>query len=512
MKNCIFFVCSVIVLLSVSVWAEQPPEQVWEARYNGPGNYDDEARALAIDNSGNVYVTGFSKDASGTYDDYATIKYGPDGNQLWVARYNGPGNGNDWVWDLAIDNLGNVYVTGYSFVAYSYNYDYATIKYGPDGNQLWVARYNGPANGYDRAWALAVDNSGNVYVTGSSDGGGTYGDYATIKYGPNGNQLWVARYNGPANDYDQSSVLSVDNSGNVYVTGESWGGSTELDYATIKYGTNGNQLWVARYNGPANGYDRPSALSVDNSGNVYVTGYSEGGGTGDDYATIKYGPNGSQLWVARYNGSGNSSEAPTALAIDNFGNVYVTGYSLSSITGNDYVTIKYGQLPPFGFPVQLWVARYSSPAYNDDEAFDLSVDNLGNVYVTGYSLSSITGSDYVTIKYGPDGNQLWVTRYNGPGNDFDWALALAIDNSGNVYVTGGSDGISTGRDYATIKYTQHDYCISPFPRDLSRDCKVDFADFAILAEDWLEDTYLEDLAELAEDWLECNFALKEDCF
>jgi len=103
-------------------------------------------------------------------------------------------------------------------------------------------------------------------------------------------EAWVARYNGPGNGTDYATALAVDSQGNVYVTGVSEGSGTGRDYATIKYDANGTQLWVRRYNGPGNGWDDAFALAVDRQGNVYVTGWSIGSGTGDDYATIKYVP------------------------------------------------------------------------------------------------------------------------------------------------------------------------------------------------------------------------------
>src|SRR6266516_6773880 len=98
---------------------------------------------------------------------------------------------------------------------------------------------------YDGATAIDVDDSGNVYVTGSSTGSGTGSDYATIKYDSLGQEQWVARYNGPGNDADLATGIAIDGSGNVYVTGGSAG-----DYATVKYDSAGQQQWVARYNGP----------------------------------------------------------------------------------------------------------------------------------------------------------------------------------------------------------------------------------------------------------------------
>ncbi|MGB2804580.1 MAG: SBBP repeat-containing protein, partial [Candidatus Zixiibacteriota bacterium] len=172
----------------------------------------------------------------------------------------------------------------------------------------WVRRYNGPANGEDKAVAIAVDHSGNVYVTGESFGSGTSCDFATIKYLSTGDTAWVRRYNGTANGEDKARAIAVDDSGNVYVAGSSWGGNTDLDYLIIGYDPDGIQLWAKRYDGPAGGEDIAYALAVDDSGNVYVTGASSGNGTSHDYATIKYYPSGDTAWVRRYNGPVNGSD------------------------------------------------------------------------------------------------------------------------------------------------------------------------------------------------------------
>src|SRR6476659_807198 len=110
---------------------------------------------------------------------------------------------------------------------------------------------------------------------------------------------WVSRYNGPAGKSDQVRAMTVAN-GFVYVTGPSDGSKNgNIDYATIKYdANNGQQVWMARYNGPGNGEDWPYAIAVDGAGNVYVTGRSVGNGTNLDYVTVKYGPGGVQRWVA----------------------------------------------------------------------------------------------------------------------------------------------------------------------------------------------------------------------
>ena len=196
------------------------------------------------------------------------------------------------------------------------NADYATIKYDPHGNQLWVARYNGPRNGSDYANAVAIDSFGNIYVTGSSIGPGTYTDYATIKYGPNGNQLWVARYKGTDDGFDCANAIAVDDSGNVYVTGYRTGLDTHRRYTKIKYDRDGRELWVAKYSEIDYGSDYTNTVAVDNFGNMYVTGSSAGSGISQGYCTIKYDPNGKQLWTAKHDGTYDGFDYANAIAVD----------------------------------------------------------------------------------------------------------------------------------------------------------------------------------------------------
>jgi len=314
----------------------------------------DRANAIAVDGAGNVYVTGGSS-GSPFSADYFTIKYNTAGNQLWTARYNGPSQGDDIATALAVDAAGNVYVTGFSYGAGTSG-DYTTLKYNSSGVQQWAARYNGPVNGPDLASSLAVDAAGNVYVTGASFGAGAGFDYATVKYNSAGAQQWVARYNGPANLDDQASRIALSGAGNIYIAGQSENADMTFDYATIKYNAAGVQQWIARYDGPANSNDEGAALAVDGAENVYVTGGSESASTSSDYATIKYNSAGTQQWVARYDGPDNDSDAATALTLDGAGNVYVTGTSSGSGTGDDYATIKYNTAG-----VEQWVARYNGP-------------------------------------------------------------------------------------------------------------------------------------------------------
>jgi len=425
-------------------------DTAWVRIYTGPGNGYDCARAITVDDSGNVYVTGYSS-GSETSEDYTTIKYYSNGDTAWIRSYNGPGDFMDDAYAIVADGSGNVYVTGRSYGGNT-SFDYATIKYYPNGDTAWVRRYNGSANAGDVSCAIVVDSSGNVYVTGYSHslGNGTFYDYATIKYYPGGDTAWVRIYDGPGNDDDEATAITVDGSGSVYITGYSYGSGSFSDYTTIKYYSNGDTAWVRRYNGPGNSWDYANALVVDHSGNVYVTGFSYGSEMFFDCATIKYNPDGDTAWVRRYNAPpGNGDNGARAIAMDSFGNVYVTGYSYNNETYSDFATIKYSLDGDIS-----WIRTYDGPGNDADEANALAVDVSGNVYVTGSSYRSGTYSDYATIRYYPDGSTAWVKRYNGPGNGDDYAFAMVIDDSGNVFVTGVISDSGTSDDFATIKYVQ----------------------------------------------------------
>jgi len=421
---------------------------LWTNRYNGPGNTEDTARAVAVDANGNVVVTG-SSIGSGTDYDYATIKYSGDGVPLWTNRYNGPGNSQDQAYAIAVDGSGNVFVTGYSYAGNFVNTDYATIKYSGAGVPLWTNRYNGPGNSNDKAYALAVDTNGNVFVTGESFDSGSGFDYATIKYSGDGVPLWTNRYNGPGFfSIDTATAIAVDGSGNVLVTGSSEGVSSS-DYATVAYSSAGVPLWTNRYNGTGNSTDYANAVAVDGSGRVFVTGRSVGIASSYDYATVAYSGAGVPLWTNRYNGPGNGADYANAIAVDGSSNVFVTGWSRGSGSSDDYATIKYS-----GAGVPLWTNRYNGTGNRSDVAFGIAMDGSGSVFVTGYSVGSGSFNDYATIKYSGAGVPLWTNRYSGPATSDDQANAVAVDGSGNVFVTGtSSDSGGVNFDFVTIKYS-----------------------------------------------------------
>ncbi len=360
----------------------------WIRTYNGPANETDQANDIELDNEGNVYVTGGSK-GIGTDYDFATIKYDSSGNEQWVVRYNGPAFDSDIAGHISVDADGNVYVSG-SSLGSNTSYDIATVKYNSLGQPQWAKRYNGTADGNDLSQGLEVDFSGNIFVAGTSDSTGSLYDYVTVKYNPSGNTEWVKRYNGPANDGDLVSSMSLDNSGNAYVTGWSFGNGTQSDYATVKYNTSGVEQWTARWDDFASSYDYANDIAVDVDENVYVTGISQGMGTDNDYTTVKYNSIGEQQWAVTYNGQTNGSDVAYHVALDYVGDIYVAGYSNNN---NEITTIKYNN-----DGVQEWEESYSIENYMSTPN-DLLVDNSGNVIIAGYSSQAGQEWKWSIVKY-----------------------------------------------------------------------------------------------------------------
>jgi len=328
----------------------------------------------------------------------------------------------------------------------------------PPPARAWVARYHDGKNKSDRARALAVDDSGNVFVAGSSADSNGIADYITIKYDNAGVKQWVRRYDGAAKLSDVVSAMKMDAAGNIYVTGTSKNADQTTDVATIKYNPNGARQWIAYHQWRGNGYDDARALAVDDSDNVYVTGESGGICTCKlNYLTIKYSPAGVKQWQRIYDGPEHLYDRPNAMVVDQAGNVYLTGSSQDSTNTTYYATVKYNRAGE-----RKWAVRYKGPG-SVNHAQSLAVDGNGNVYVAGYSSGLSSGNDYVTIKYNGNGATQWVVRYNGPGNGDDYVAALVLDQLGNIFVTGSSMNVSANPDYATIKYVQTGVSLSFVP-------------------------------------------------
>ncbi|UCE06591.1 MAG: SBBP repeat-containing protein, partial [bacterium] len=364
------------------------------------------------DNDGNIFIS------APTLWNIVTFKYDSNGNELWAASYADDENSRGRPNAITSDDYGNVYIAG-CFSSLGKRSDYLIIKYNAIGAEQWVAKYDGTVHSFDVANAIAVDESGNVYITGSSTNSNTGKDYATIKYSADGVQQWLVCYNGTGDSQDQAYDIAVSQFGNIFVTGNS---------GTIKYNGEGAFQWI-------DSTMIASKIIVDEMENCYGTGKN----------TAKINSDGNVEWIASITGNGRS------IAVDDSGYVYVAGSTTREGQGSNITTTK------LDFDGNIvWFAEYNGPINSTDIATALSIDDYGNIYVTGNS-GSYTGYDFATIKYDPCGEEQWVARYDSTGF-YDETAAIAVDDLGNVYVAGTSYEMVIYDLYwsvvTTIKYSQ----------------------------------------------------------
>lgn len=344
----------------------------------------------------------------------------------WFYAYDGYGFFEELA-DMAVDADGNVIVTGESAAGAVFDEDMVTIKLAPDGTVLWTAVYDGPLGGADRGLGLALGPDGSVYVTGQTDHSlSVTPDIITIRYSSDGEELWRYRYNHPYDSLDRGTDIVVDAAGNAFVSGYSKVSFSEYHFTTISIDASGNERWVNHVESPDGlGW----AITLDSEGNPIVAGT-------DDFtlSTIQYDRATGKVEWRRIFTLGFGGEA-LDVANDDEGNTYVTGYASTGVSGVllDWVTVKYGTNGEL-----LWFHQYDGPDRTLDQAQALALDRVnGRVLVTGYSEGIGSASDITTISLDAEtGDLLWQERIDGPESGLDIGEDVEVDLAGNVYVIG----------------------------------------------------------------------------
>ncbi len=446
------------------------------------GSSDDIALGITVDSSGNAYLTGWTSSndfptmnplqtTNAGDEDAFVVKLNSAGSALVYSTYLG-GSGQDNGVGIAVDASGNCYVTGVTSspnfptmnpLQATYgggNYDAFVSKLNPTGTALVYSTYLG-ASGDDVGYGIGVDATDDAYITGyttstnfptmnplQSANGGAY-DAFVAQFNPSGSALVYSTYLGGSED-DIGLGLAVDSSGNAYITGVT--GSTNfptknpLQPANGGAGTNSSNAFVTKINHSGSlvystylggsGGDDGFGIAVDSAGNAYVTGYTDStnfptanplqatpGGNGDAFVS-KINSSGTALSYSTYLGGGNLDWG-YGIAVDNTGNAYVTGYTASTNfpTSNPFQAANAGgydifvtQINPSGSG--LVYSTYLGGSGND-YGRSIAVDATGSAYISGYTASTnFPTASPLQPEFAGGDNDAFITKLSGASTSY----------------------------------------------------------------------------------------------
>ncbi|MBS1551645.1 MAG: hypothetical protein JST15_06220 [Bacteroidetes bacterium] len=424
MKNvkCLTFIIAIFVFSRIDLTAQSVTTEWVVNNFTGyPAGV-----MIGLDSNNNVLVTGHS----GDHRKIITKKFDSGGNLIWERFYSIPDFAVVATW-LSMDNSGNVIVTGYrhTFSSNPVETGLLTLKYDNNGNLLWDRLISG-------TWAFAVrsivDQSGNIFVTGRAwQYTGTY-DFVTVKYAPDGTQIWFDTFD-QNSGFHTPAGMDLDQNGNLFITG----GGLSGGLITVMYNSTGTRQWVREKSGTAG-----SNIKSDGSGGIFVTGsyYDFNTGTSNDIMLLKYDLSGNLIWQKFYD-FGNS-EYGRLINIDSHSNIFITGFGALQGGSPGWLTMK---TDPSGN--HLWYKRFKSNLSWEEYPYFALTGPADELYVTGNVGVPTGGTTYnglETIRYNSDGSNPWVADVNLYGGI---GIGLAIRNDLSLYVVG-------QYYYSVIKYSQ----------------------------------------------------------
>lgn len=376
-------------------------------------------------------------------------------SRYWLRQFGS--SAADYGVSVAVDDEGNVYVTGHTLGALPNQTsvggrDAYLRKYDSTGKALWTRQFGSSSDDFGRS--VGVDGGGNVYVAGYTDavlpGKTSAGakDAFVRKYDPAGTEIWTRQFGSNGDDY--AYTMSVSQSGDVYIAGQTAGALPSqsllgaVDAYVSKYDSAGTEIWTRQFG--TNDHDHGVSVAVDASGNVYVVGRTLG--TFDDHTNAgswdaflrKYDSTGADLWTHQFGSS--DTDFGTSVSVDANGNAFVAGYTAGTLPGQTSA----GEADLYLLKVdatgdQLWARQFGTSGY--DTGTSVTVDEDGNALVAGSVVGALPGQtsagleDAVVLAYDSAGAELWTRQLGSSGNDD--VNCVRVDD-GAVYVAGTAGG------------------------------------------------------------------------
>ena len=359
------------------------------------------------------------------------------------------------------DSFDNIYITGITNGSMDGNsnsgsIDLFLIKYNSTGTKLWTKQWGSPS--FEFANSISSDSFGNVYVSGYTggnlDGNSNLGssDVFLVKYNSSGTKLWTKQWGTTSSD--TAHGITTDSLGNIYITGHT-NGTLEgndneggYDIFISKFNALGTKIWTKQLGSSSDDY--AYGITSDLSGYVYVVGWTKGGGVDGnmnkgirDYFLVKYNSLGTKIWTLQ--GGTSKNDEAYSVSTDLLGNVYITGNTSSTLSGET----NNGGLNNGNH--DLFIEKYDSTGTkqwtkqwgggNGEQGKSIITDKFGNVYVAG-NIGGGSNWDIFLMKYNSEGTKQWTKQWGTNLNDL--AYGISTDSFGNIYVAGSTKGHTTG--------------------------------------------------------------------
>lgn len=311
---------------------------VWKKDFKNGLNSINKAATVKSDRFGNCYILGTTNIADSTKD-ILLVKYTGDGSELWHRSYNNQSNGDDFPRAMALDMYGDAWICGIAKLSPE-KCDFLVTKYSNEGVPQFEYLFDGPDHLFDEANCIAIDKSGSAIVGGYTTSSDSGLDLLLIRFYADGSVAWKQTYK--TKDLDIATSLVVDDSCNIYVCGNTNNSQRSSDIVVLKYDSAGNKIWSQVYDGIFSERDAANVIRLDDSLNVYVSGFVNHTNDRSDLPLIKYNSQGVLMKESLYNGVSADCEA-TSIRIESEYS-FVTGkkteYNTSTISG---VLLKYNK-------------------------------------------------------------------------------------------------------------------------------------------------------------------------
>lgn len=438
MKKIIFILF--IAHYSLQIAEAQQPTQEWIAKWPSISNPEpSNGKSIKQDSLGYIYVL------ADTGLGFGFLKYDQNGDLLYSAHHSPVGN---WTAggsiDMVVTKSGDVYITGPVYI--ELDMWIYTVKYSSLGILEWYRLYNRDENNSPEQ--IILDNNENPIVIGGANRN-NIGIPLIIKYLPNGDTSWIS-YFGIGTTCISNQRACIDNYNNIYTTG---GIGIPGKCLILKYNSEGSLIWYKTFTLDAGRTNYGwGGLALDHNRDLYIIGTQIRPQNIYDTYLLKLRNNGDTVWSRVYPdfGPGNYSLWGPIISTNN-NEIYYTATYYAQNSGYDIGTLKYDSTGNL-----QWIKTFSAGLIGGvNIPSKIKFDRFENIYVCGGGDFTSTGHDFIILKYLPNGNLHWMTRYIGPVNGGrDFANDMIID-SNKILSTGNSrKTINSYNDAIIIKYDQ----------------------------------------------------------